>query len=101
MASTKCTGSMGTASPHVAHRPLRSCCLLLGICPDSSVEHCQALSSETSDSGLHCLYNPGGIETFSFLPVNGFGDRFLVQYLQVFSLFLSLSLLLLLGECFS
>ena len=79
MASTKCSLSRGTTSPCVARGPLRRRCLLLGIRPISLPEHRQALSSRTADSVLHCLWNPGGIETLSCLPVNGFGNRFLVQ----------------------
>ena len=55
IASTKFHSKQGTTSPHVVHSPLRPCCLLLGIHPTSSPEHHQALSSETSNSELHCL----------------------------------------------
>ena len=47
--------SRGTTSPHVVHRPLGLHCLLPGIHPTSSLQHHQALNSETSDSVLHCL----------------------------------------------
>ena len=39
----------------VAYGALRLHCLLVGIYPTSSPEHLKALSSETSDSALHCL----------------------------------------------
>ena len=54
MAFTKCTPSRGTTSPPVTQGPLRPCCLLLGIHPNSSLEHHQSPSSETSDSALQC-----------------------------------------------
>ena len=41
----KCSPSKGTTSPRGSLRPLRPCCLLLVICPASSPEHHQALSS--------------------------------------------------------
>ena len=34
-----------------------------------------ALCSRTSDSALHCLENPGGIETLFFLSVSGLGEQ--------------------------
>ena len=93
IASTKCSPNRGTASPRVAHRPLRPFCLFLEICPSSSPEHHQALSSKTSDSALHCLQNPGGIETLSFPPIKGFGEQISCsdpcERFHYFSLFLS------------
>ena len=93
VASTKCTPSRGITSPGVAHGPLRSLCLLLRIyILISSPEH-QALSFGTLDSGPHCLYNPDGIETLSFLPVSGFGEQISCSVpckcFHSFSLFLS------------
>ena len=55
MASTKCPPSRGTASPCVAHEPLRPSCLLLGIHPSSLAEHCQVLCSGISYSDLPCI----------------------------------------------
>ena len=100
MASTKRPPSGGTASPHVAHGALRPRCLLLGIGPTSSPEPRQAPSSGTSDSALHCLQNPGGMETPSFLPISGFGGQIPRQSLRLFPLFLPPPLQLLPGECF-
>lgn len=48
-----------------------------GIWSTSSLVHHQAWSSETPDSVLHCLQNPGGIETLSFLLSMIWGNRFI------------------------
>ena len=78
MDSIKCTSSRGTASPCVTQRPLTPCCLLLGICTTSSPEHRQALSSQTSDSVFHCLYNPVVLKHSPFFLSLVLGNRFLI-----------------------
>ena len=75
MASPKCTPNRGTTSPCVAHGSLRLCCLLLGICPTSLPQHCQALSSRISDSVLPCLQSSNGVEKLSFLPIIAFEEQ--------------------------
>ena len=52
--------------------PLGLCCLFLRIRPASSPEHHQALSCGSSNSPP-LFIESCGIETLSFLPVNGFG----------------------------
>ena len=91
MASTKCTPSRETVSPHVAHAPLRPCCLLPWVCPTASPEHHQALRPklQTVHSTVYRILVV--LKPSPFFPSVVWGTDFLFSPLQVFSLFLSLS----------
>ena len=98
MASTKCTPSRETVSPHVAHAPLRPCCLLPWVCPTASPEHHQALRPklQTVHSTVYRILVV--LKPSPFFPSIVLGNIFLIHFpASVFTL----SLQLLLGECFS
>ena len=92
----------GTASPHVAQGLLGPCCLLPGISPASSPEHCQTLRSKTSDSELHCYRKLAVLKPSHFSLSHVLGNKFLVQFPVSVTPFLSLFLSnYFQGECFS
>ena len=79
----------GTGSPQTSLPALKDSLFF-------SPEHHQELSSRMSDSMFHCLQDPNGIKTLTFLPINGFWEH--ISYSVPYKCFHSFCLFL--SSCF-